>query len=647
MRAAELLGNDGPLARVLPGYELRESQLRMATLVEEALAHDGVALIEAGTGTGKTLAYLVPAVRSGKKVVISTGTRTLQDQIMEQDLPLLERHLGIPVRAACMKGLGNYLCRRRYRELLLSAESDEPAIARRLPLLMDWVSRTDLGDRAELVELAEDEPIWAAVASSSETRIGPRCARFEECFVTAMRRRAEEAQLVIVNHHLFFADLAMRGPHGGGVLPDYDAVIFDEAHQVEDIATQFFGVSVSEGALARLARDLDRSFVTHGLTGPESERVVRTLAHRAEEFFTTLPDPPDGGGRVELPREAFTGERAEAYFALDAALEAAELLCIREAGAGEAIPQLARRSGQIREALARIVDQAASDVVYCEVREQRRAISASPVDVSSPFRREVLHRVPSVIFTSATLTAAGSFDFVKHRLGIDFEVDEAVLPSPFDYPRQAALYMPNLPEPRDPSYFEAASAEIASLLRLTDGGAFVLCTSLRMMAAFAARCRPMGKPTFVQGEAPKSALLERFRRAGDGVLFATSSFWAGVDVPGDALRLVVIDKLPFDVPTDPLVEARCRRLEEAGQSAFARYLLPSAALTLKQGFGRLIRSSRDRGIVAILDSRIRTRGYGKVFLRSLPNAARCHTLEEVTAFWKGQNGAEHTGGRMS
>lgn len=635
MRAAELLGADGPLARALPGYELREAQLRMATLVEDALEHEGIALIEAGTGTGKTLAYLVPALRSGKKVVISTGTRTLQDQIMEHDLPLLSAHLGMPVEAACMKGLANYVCRRRYRELLVSPDTSDPALARRLPMLMDWVARTEHGDRAELADLAEDEPIWAAVASSSETRIGPRCKHFEECFVTAMRRRAEQAQLVVVNHHLFFADLAMRGPHGGGVLPDHDAVIFDEAHQVEDIATLFFGVSVSETRLEKLAKDLDRTFVALGRSGPESDRIARSLDHRAEAFFASLPRAPDASSRVELPRDLLAGERAEPYHALDAALEAAELACIREAGAAEAIAQLARRASQLRAELARVVEGARSDVVYCESKSQRRTVSASPVDVSTRFRREVLERVPSVILTSATLTTSGSFAFVKQRLGIDFEVDEAILASPFDYTQQAALYLPPMPEPRAQEYLDAAVREITGLVRLTGGGAFILCTSVRMMNALAARCRPAlpGSRVFTQGEAPKGTLLTRFRGAGDGVLFATLSFWEGVDVPGDALRLVIIDKLPFDVPTDPLVEARCRRLEEEGESPFARYLVPSAALTLKQGFGRLVRTARDRGVVAILDSRIRTRGYGKVFLRSLPDAVRCDTIEEVSSFW--------------
>lgn len=641
MRAADVLGPDGPLARALPGYEHREAQLAMARRVEDVLAHEGVALIEAGTGTGKTLAYLVPALLSGRRVVVSTGTRTLQDQIMEQDLPLLERHVGLSVRAACMKGLGNYLCRRRYRELLSSAETADPSIARRLPMLMDWVARTEVGDRAELATLPEDDPAWAAVQSGSETRIGARCSHHEECFVTAMRRRAEKAQLVVVNHHLFFADLATRGPHGGGFVPDYDAVIFDEAHQLEDVATLFFGAQVSEQRLDKLARDLDRAHLSAGLASAEGARLTRTLRSCADTFFAALPSPAREASRVELPPERLTGALSDAYHALDAALEAVHFACTREAGASEALMQLARRSGQVRDELARVIDRARTDVVYCETRGSRRMVGASPVDVSSTFRRGVLQRVPSVVLTSATLTTGGSFDFVKRRLGIDFEVDEALLPSPFEYPTQAALYLPELPDPRAPEYVDRAVEEVVRLVALTGGGAFVLCTSTRMLGLLATRCRPLLRGTVLaQGEAPKGALLERFRRDGHAVLFATLSFWEGVDVPGEALRLVVMDKLPFDVPSDPLVEARCRRLEEEGEAPFARYLLPSAALTLKQGFGRLIRTARDRGVVAILDARIRTKGYGKVFLRSLPEARRCDTFADVERFWAGRPGSE-------
>ncbi|RZO64952.1 MAG: ATP-dependent DNA helicase [Sandaracinaceae bacterium] len=642
MRSSELLGATGPLASALKGYELREPQLRMAEMVETALEREGVALIEAGTGTGKTLAYLVPAIRSGRKVIVSTGTRALQDQIMERDLPALAKHLGLPVRAACMKGLSNYLCRRRFGELSDGPESELPSMARRLPMLEAWTQRSRLGDRAELSDLPEDDPIWAAVQSGSDTRIGPRCKHYDDCFVTAMRREAEQAQLIVVNHHLFFADLAMRGPadgpKGGAVLPDYDAVIFDEAHQIEDVATLFFGVQVSETMIERLLKDAERAFSATGLLDERTDRVLRTVLGRAEAFFAEVP-AGGGEGRVELPEGIFEGARSRAYHAFDAALEAMTLTCRRHDEDGESFAQLARRARRLRDELAQVAEgggEAGRQITWSDRRADRRVVGASPVDVSAIFRDEVIHRVPSVVLTSATLAVSGSFNFVKRRLGIDFEVDEEILESPFDYASQAALYLPAVPDPRAPGYTDAAVDEVSRLVALTGGGAFVLCTSIRMMERLAARCRPRlrGRPIYVQGDAPKGALLDRFRGDGDAVLFATASFWQGVDVPGEALRLVIMDKLPFDVPTDPLVEARCRRVEEEGESAFVRYLVPSAALTLKQGFGRLVRSRRDRGVVAVLDGRLRTKGYGKIFLRSLPPARRCDVFEEVEAFWR-------------
>ena len=554
-------------------------------------------LVEAGTGTGKTLAYLVPALLSGKKVVISTGTRTLQDQIMERDLPFLEAHLGHAVDAAAMKGLGNYLCIRRYEELRRSASGGAGTFGRQLPVLEGWRAATESGDRADLTALEEGASIWGFVQSGSDTRIGPRCSHHEECFVTKMRRRAEAAQIVVVNHHLFFADLAMRGPHGGQVLPDYDAVIFDEAHQIEDVATLFFGTQVSTGQIERLARDADRALTAQGSALHQSD-LPQALQAASESFFAALPQPQaaQADSRMTLPPGTFTDALAK----------------IADGADGRAVPWLGRRGRGV-------------------------SIGVSPVSVGDLLRRELHRKVDSLVFTSANMTTGGDFSFIKQRLGIDFEIDEVSLPSPFDYAEQAALYLPDLPDPRHPRFVESASKEVLDLVDITGGGAFVLCTSFRSMHALAQACRPTltdrGHRIMVQGEAPKAALLERFRAAHDAVLFATASFWEGVDVPGDALRLVIIDKLPFQVPDDPLVRARCAALEEEGGKPFMELLVPAAALTLKQGFGRLIRSRRDRGIVALLDSRVTQKGYGRVFLKSLPDASRCFTMDETRAFW--------------
>lgn len=639
VRASDRLGPRGPLSRALPGYEHRPSQGAMADAVEDTLEHGGVLLVEAGTGTGKTLAYLVPALLSGKKVVISTGTRTLQDQIMERDLPFLEAHLGHAVDAAAMKGLGNYLCIRRYEELRRSASGGAGTFGRQLPVLEGWRAATESGDRADLTALEEGASIWGFVQSGSDTRIGPRCSHHEECFVTKMRRRAEAAQIVVVNHHLFFADLAMRGPHGGQVLPDYDAVIFDEAHQIEDVATLFFGTQVSTGQIERLARDADRALTAQGSALHQSD-LPQALQAASESFFAALPQPQaaQADSRMTLPPGTFTDALEQRFFALDDALEALGAHCRLARAESESLGQMARRCGQTRDALAKIADGADGRAVPWLGRRGRGvSIGVSPVSVGDLLRRELHRKVDSLVFTSATMTTGGDFSFIKQRLGIDFEIDEVSLPSPFDYAEQAALYLPDLPDPRHPRFVESASKEVLDLVDITGGGAFVLCTSFRSMHALAQACRPTltdrGHRIMVQGEAPKAALLERFRAAHDAVLFATASFWEGVDVPGDALRLVIIDKLPFQVPDDPLVRARCAALEEEGGKPFMELLVPAAALTLKQGFGRLIRSRRDRGIVALLDSRVTQKGYGRVFLKSLPDASRCFTMDETRAFW--------------
>ncbi|MEY4510178.1 MAG: hypothetical protein RLZZ450_2300 [Pseudomonadota bacterium] len=647
-RAVEVLGEDGPLARALPGYEARAEQLAMTELVEQALATDSVALVEAGTGTGKTLAYLVPALLSGKKVVVSTGTKTLQEQIVHRDLPLLARHLGVPVSAAMMKGLGNYLCLRRYAEFIGSPEAERVTSPRALAQLREFRLTTRTGERSEL-RLPEDAPIWADVQSGSDTRIGQRCAHYEACFVTRMRREAEDAQIVVVNHHLFFADLALRGPHGGSAIPDYDAVIFDEAHQIESVVTEFFGVRVSTARIEAIVRDAERAFRSAHMLEAMLPLGIGALA-AASEFFASLPSSRElEPGRKLLPRDALEGAPRASLDRFDAALEALAGEAKARAVASEPIAQLAKRLSRVRDDLAIIARGRDTHVTWAEARGRSTAIGASPIEIGHVLRERMFERSGAAIFTSATLTTGGgsssaggkgagrSFAFFKERIGLDYPTLELSLASPFDYASQAALYLPrDLPEPKDPRFLLAAVEEIVSLIELTDGGAFVLCTSLRNMQSLHALCSPRLKRTaLMQGMAPKSELLETFKARSDSVLFASASFWEGVDVPGDALRLVIIDKLPFEVPTDPLVQARCERLSERGESPFMRYLVPSAALTLKQGFGRLIRTRTDRGVVAVLDRRLTAKSYGQVLLRSLPDASRCYSRAEVAAFWQG------------
>ncbi|MGB8331728.1 MAG: ATP-dependent DNA helicase [Polyangiales bacterium] len=628
MDAGHLLGPTGPFARGVSGYEHRPGQIRMARAVQDALEHDGVLLIEAGTGTGKSWAYLIPAALSGRRVLVSTGTRALQDQIMENDLPALERHLGREIDAASVKGLSNYLCRRRFHELSGSAEAAQPRFAQLLPRLRSWAETSDSGDRGTLASIAEEDPIWSRIVSGSDTRIGARCHYYDDCFVTRVRRRAESAQLVVVNHHLFFADLALRDTGFASVLPDYDAVIFDEAHQIEDTATLFFGSRLSTAMLERLVRDARAALGSKQGDTAHDTRLLDGLLQQSSNFFAELPGDASGA-RVSLPAEAIP---KDALFALDNVLAELGASCRNLKPPRENVLQIARRTDQLRNALGSL--EAPGQVSWSQGGGRSPSVGSSPIDVG-PLLRERLHeRVPCVVFTSATLTTGGDFAFFKQRLGIDREVSEEVVESPFRYEEQAALYAPgHLPDPRASDFVDAASREIIELIRMSQGGAFVLSTSLRMMKALSKRVGDeLEQDWFVQGDAPKQTLLDRFRDQGNAVLFATASFWEGVDVPGSALRLVVIDKLPFDVPSDPVVAARCERLDEAGESSFMRYLVPAAALALKQGFGRLIRTTRDHGVVAILDSRIRRKGYGKVFLRSLPPARVCDTLDEVREF---------------
>ena len=625
MEAGHLLGPTGPLARGVSGYEHRPGQIRMARAVQDVLEHDGTLLIEAGTGTGKTWAYLIPAALSGRRVVVSTGTRALQDQIMEKDLPALKTHLGIEIDAACVKGLSNYLCLRRFEELQRSADASKPRFSRRLPTLRRWIAETESGDRADLDAIAEEDPVWARVVSGSDTRIGARCEHYDACFVTRVRRRAEGAQLIVVNHHLFFADLALRDTGFASVLPDYDAVIFDEAHQIEDTATLFFGSRFSTAMVEKLVRDARPVIQGESDGTRHATRLLDAILQQTSNFFAALPSNPNGG-RASLRPEAIP--EAE-LFSLDNALAELSASCRNAKPLHESALQIARRTEQLRDALGSL--EAPGQVSWSLGSGRSPSVGSSPIDVG-PLLRERLHeRVPCTVFTSATLTTGGDFKFVKRRLGIDSEVSEELVESPFRYEEQAALYAPtHLPDPRAADFADAAVDEILELIRMSKGGAFVLCTSLRMMRILSKRVgEELEHEWFVQGDAPKQTLLDRFRDKGDAVLFATASFWEGVDVPGEALRLVIIDKLPFEVPSDPVVAARCERLDEAGESSFMRYLVPAAALSLKQGFGRLIRTTRDRGVVAILDSRIRRKGYGKVFLRSLPPARVCDTLDEV------------------
>jgi ATP-dependent DNA helicase DinG len=644
-------GPDGPVARSIADFEPRDGQLRMATEVARTFQHGGVLLAEAGTGTGKTLAYLVPAILSRQRVLVSTGTKNLQEQIFFKDLPALHDALGIPFTATCMKGRANYLCLHRLDQL--GAGVGPAAHDMFVPLIREWSQKTDTGDRAELEDLPEDLPFWNEVAATAETCLGAGCPRYDDCFVTRMRQQAAASDVVIVNHHLLCADAAVRQNAFGEVIPPCGHAILDEAHQLEDVATQYFGFSVSTYRVEELARDTERvtdrsDALDAGAGLDEISKAVEALRNRGRRFFTTLVEIHRAGSRSEeriRVTPTTLAEAAEAAAQLTGALDLLEatlgLAAQRPAGAaavdpqaGEELPTLAKRAAALREELRFLVRAADPDYVYfVEFRGRGVFLRASPIDVSAIVRELLLERMQATILTSATLTVDGTFEYIRERLGIR-RAAELRLPSEFDFSRQAILYLPpSMPDPRSTGFAAAAGREVINLLRKTHGRAFVLFTSyatLRAVEALAAMA--LDYPMFVQGTAPRSQLLRQFRETPHSVLFATSSFWQGVDVAGEALSCVIVDKLPFASPGDPITAARVDAIRARGGAPFDDYQVPLAILALQQGLGRLIRHRRDRGVLAVLDPRLRTKAYGRRFLASLPPAPLVDNLEAVAAF---------------
>ena len=647
----EVLGAGGAFADAVPGWEVREEQLDVAAAVARAIDDDAPLLVEAGTGTGKTLAYLVPAVLSGRRVIVSTGTRHLQEQLHGRDVPLLAQALGRPVDAALLKGISNYVC---VRKLGLIGDTRDPALVR----ITDWARTTITGDRAELADVPDDSPAWREVTTTPDARLGPRCPAIDRCLVAAARRRAAEAQLVIVNHHLYFADLALRAQSPGArILPEHDVVIFDEAHQVEDVATEHFGVAVSSLRLLALQRDAARTL------GLAADHAIQTIEHRADDLFAAIRARLVAAGgfaeRAETPPDLFeAGAARSAWLGLDAALEALAAHAERVGGEGgsagfarrgaggplvedEEAEHLAHRAQGVRNDLATLAepDRAGKHVHWAEVRGRTVHLAASPVDVGPLIRGALMDQGKTVIFCSATLSTGGTFDYTRARLGLGEELavppSELAVGSPFDWSKQAILYLPrDLPAPSEPTFGAAFLDRVVELTTLTEGRAFVLFTSHRALRA-AAEVLPkrVPWPVLVQGDASPPQLLARFRSTPNAILLATAGFWEGVDVPGEQLSLVIVEKLPFAPPDDPLTAARVRAEEARERDPFATYQVPRAALALRQGFGRLIRRRDDRGIVAILDHRVVTKNYGQTFLRTLPPVPRTSVLEQVRRWW--------------
>ncbi|MFH1090812.1 MAG: ATP-dependent DNA helicase [Pseudomonadota bacterium] len=631
----DILGPQGRLASAWPGYEHRVGQLQMALEVARAFENQDAALVEAGTGTGKTLAYLIPALLSGRKTVVSTGTKNLQEQIFFKDLPFLKKSLRADFRAAYLKGRENYLCLYLYKAFLREPFFSLADEALLFDLLKTWVGKTMTGDRAELIDFPDGFAAWSELSAPGDRCLGSKCPEFKDCFLHKARRVAAAADLVIVNHHLFMADLAVRGSGQGEVIPDYEAVIFDEAHQLEDVATQYFGLAVSSWRLAALRRDVERVLSRSRKMEPVLGRTLTALGHQsdalAKKFFTQIDEIELWSGR-ESEMEAlrkFGAEVAAGLDGLGGLLETA-------AEGDEEISGLARRARQTSRDLGFILEGRDSNYVYwAERRGKGLFLHASPIVVSQFLQENLYRRGLTLVFTSATLTAERSFDYFKERLGLWPEIEGAILESPFDFQKQTLLYIPdNFPSPQSPDFLQALTAEVERLLSLSRGRAFVLFTSYRNLNHVAQALKDRLPWTcLVQGQAPRNALLERFRQETDSVLMATQSFWQGVDVPGESLSAVIIDKLPFPRPDAPLVKARTQRLRQEGHDPFLSYSIPEAIISLKQGLGRLIRTTTDHGLLAILDSRLVTRGYGRRFLQSLPDRPLTHDLEEVAGFF--------------
>lgn len=635
----------GLLARSDLPYEFRKGQLEMAQAVERVLEEGRHLIVEAGTGTGKTLAYLLPALRSGQRVIISTGTKNLQEQLFFKDVPFLESLLG-PLRVCYMKGRANYLCRHK-----LYALRNQPILSgleeiSQYQIIADWEKTTETGDRAEIDDLPESSPLWAKLDAHSDACLGQSCPDYERCFITEMRRRAAESDVIIVNHHLFFADLAIkqqaRAAPDAGVLPDASIVIFDEAHELEDVASSYFGISLSNIRFEELARDVElmlrsKSALNTGISG-----AAQLARERARMFFAALPRGVGNEGRIQFSgREEFLEAQGDLYLGVVNALYRLEGELEQVRGVEEAAP-LRKRTGDIREQLKFLLEvEDRNTVFWLERRGGRQGsgsthIQATPIDVSELLSELLFENFPSVVLTSATLTVQGGFSHIRQRLGMR-DARELVVPSHFKYGEQAMLYLPpDMPDPREPGFQEEAAKRIRRILDITQGRAFCLFTSYQQMRDLYERLLvEVGYPLLLQGTAPRKALLEEFRTTPNAVLFGTSSFWQGVDVQGEALSCVIIDRLPFAVPTDPVVQARMRAIEEGGGSPFFEYQVPSAVITLKQGFGRLIRSLEDRGVLMLLDPRIQRQRYGRVFLDSLPPYRITQDISAVEAFFAG------------
>ena len=635
---ADLFAPDGPLAQGLSGFGYRPQQQAMAVAVAATLEAGGTLVCEAGTGVGKTFAYLAPALLSGRKVLVSTGTRNLQDQLFHRDLPLMREVLGVPARIALLKGRANYLCRQRLVNALEDAgyagrrdAGRDPALRTQLNRVRDWGASTRSGDIAEL-PMPDDAAVWPLVTSTSDNCLGQDCPEWDQCHLLKARRKAQEADLVVVNHHLLCADLALKDQGFGEVLPGADAFIIDEAHQLPEVAGAFFGTSLGSRQLSDLVRDLELEFRREARDMPELPLLAADLRHAVAELRLTLGEADRRGPWRELAERpaavAALGDLGARLAALEAALD-----LIR--GRGKGLDACLARCTECGERLTELTGPEAGEAIrWFETLGRGFRLNLTPLEVAGVFQAYMQRHRSAWVFTSATLAVGEGFDHFSGQIGL---VDPhcARWESPFDYPHQALWFVPRgMPDPSDPVYTQRVAELAEEILGLSRGRAFLLFTSHRALREAAAWLGPrLAYPLLVQGSAPRGELLDRFRRLGNAVLLGTASFWEGVDVRGEALSCVIIDKLPFASPGDPVLQARIDALRRAGGNPFHDFQLPQAVIALKQGAGRLIRDAQDRGVLVVCDPRLLSRPYGHAFLNSLPPMARTRDIADVERFF--------------
>jgi len=631
-------GQTGLLAQKIPGFEHRTTQLQMAEAVLSCLSRETPLLVEAATGTGKTWAYLIPALLSGKKVAVSTGTKTLQDQIFDHDIPLLRKLFFPQLRATVLKGRKNYLCRRRFRLFAYQPSFSARNEAKLFQRLQEWAARTKTGDRAEIPWLPDHFQAWNEVSANSDQCLGQQCEDHARCFLTSLRQEAAAAHLLLVNHHLFFADLAVRNRGFGEVIPRYQAVVFDEAHQLEDTSAAYFGMQCSNFKIQELLHDTQLE-AARALKGHKTQREMQNCWQHLEilnrQLVHSLSPAAGNQARFRLDPEKAPRAFHEVCASICTGLQQLSSLLHPHVETNAGLEGCHRRSLELAHILQELVQQRDASLVYwVEVTQRGVFLHGTPIEVAPIFREQLFQHTRAVVFTSATLATAGSFAFLRDRLGLPAETEELLLPSPFAYDRQALLYIPQeFPPPTAATFCDHLAEESFKILTKTGGRGLFLFTSYRNLKEVQRKFQDkVPYPLLVQGQKPKRALLAEFKQNIESVLLATSSFWEGIDVPGEALTCLLIDKLPFEVPDDPLLVARLEALARQGKNPFFDYQVPRAILHLKQGIGRLIRSSRDRGIIVLFDVRLIQKNYGRLFLESLPPCRVVHRLEELDGF---------------